>query len=113
MTTITTPAGVFTPTVVRAIDSEQEVGNVVHPLLNGDVDVTFLPPRLRSGELAMGFKDLVTADNCRQAHGQPGTFALADVEVWRMNMSYVPTGRIRLEAEVGSWWCIVGFQEIP
>lgn len=116
MTTITTPTGSYTPVVVRAIDSDQDTGNNIHHLIGGGVDVTFQPARPRKGSLQMLFASLITADDCRRAHTAAGAFSLADTDAFRMNMTYVPQGRIRLESDdrvEGAWWVIVQFQELP
>ena len=89
--------------------------NVVHDLIGGGIAVSLVPPRPRSGELALLFPDEASSTRCVDLHAIPTTFELVDTDEPSVGMIYVVDGRVTAELDEGTlevWIVTVSYQEV-
>lgn len=88
--------------------------NIVHDTIGGDIAVSLVPPRPRSGTLELLYAAEDDAYACSALHGVQTSFTLSEPEVPHMAMTYVVDREVstRLNEQTGEWVVSVGFQEV-
>lgn len=116
MTTITAASGGLTtsPIAVDGYEATRTSRNIVHDLINGDVAVTLISPRLRSGRLRLVYGNAVDAVAALTLHEIETTFFLERDDLPGLNMTYVLDGDVSIAVDEsrGAWVLTVGFQEV-
>lgn len=116
MTTITrtSDSATTTPTLVTSYETAYEGRNVVHDLIGGDIAVTLVPQRLRSGTLELLYDDESEAWDAVALHVGADTFTLADPDIAAIGMLYAAgTVSPALEDETRALWIVqVEYQEL-
>lgn len=113
--TATNGAGTATPQLVYGYDTERQSRNVVHDLIGGDIAVSLIAPRRRSGRLQLLFDNEADAFACLALHAQETSFTLDVDDVPGVAMTYVVNGTVRLvlDDETHDAWTVeAGYQEV-
>ena len=117
MTTITrtSDSATTTPELVLGYTTERTSATEVHDLLSGDIAVTLVKPRPRSGTLALLYPEEADAWAGFDLHTeQADTFTLTEALVASVGMSYVAlSASLELDDETRSVWVLsVEYQEV-
>ncbi len=119
MSTLITASGTgstTSPELVLGYDTARESRNIVHDLISGDIAVTLIAPRPRSGTLELLYFDEAAAFAGLALHEQETTFTLDDDDSAGVSMTYVVSGsgiRLTLDDETRDAWVLsVGYQEV-
>lgn len=107
-------SGSVTPTVIEGYRTARQSRNKIHDLLDGSIGVSYIAPRPRSGTLRLLFLSAATATAAYNLHAQETSFTLTSTDVPSIGMRYVLDGSldIELDARMGHWWVLVGYQEL-
>lgn len=107
-------AGSTVPTAIEGYNPSRESRNVVYDLLDGGIAVAYVPPRPRSGTLKMLYRSQTDAFTAYNLHAVPTAFTLSSTDLPAIGMTYVLDGAldIDVDAELGTWWVSVGYQEV-
>lgn len=116
-TTVTTPAGSFSPVLWMEYQSTTEQASAVHETSTGEVVVVHGPRRRsRASRLALLFDVEVAAKACEQAHLAGGLYSISDPTRPTLGMQYVVTGAVTcsLDPESAALWIVeIDAQEVP
>ena len=118
MATITAQDGTgaaTTPTTVDGFEAEANSNNIVSDLLNGEIAVTLLGDRPRTGTLELVYADDTETEAARAILARPTSFVLTVPERPVIGFAFVRAGRIStaLHDEARAVWVFsVGFQEV-
>lgn len=108
--------GTSTPeTVLSPYSTEWQSRNIVHDLIGGDIAVSLVKPRPRSGSYDALYLTETDAYACVTLHQAETTFTLSDTDRPRVGMTYVVYGQVRIALDEGTrevWVVTVGFQEV-
>lgn len=113
--TRTSDSATTTPVLVVGYRTERQSRNVVHNLIGGDIAVTLVDPRPRSGELVLLYDNETDAWAGYNLHGAAAVFTLASDEVASVDMAYVIDGTVAIALDDQSqavWLVTVGYQEV-
>lgn len=117
-TTITaTESGLTTtPDVMTRYEVGLASQNIIHDVSGGgNVAVSLIEPRPRSGTLELVYKDEASARAAFEMHGLAEAFELSDTDIPRAAMTYVIDGNLSLVLDAATrsvWLLTVGFQEV-
>jgi len=116
MTTITAAAGGLTtsPVAVDGYEATRASQNIVHDLISGDIAVTLISPRPRSGTLQLVYGNAADAFAAFTLHETETTFFLERDDLPALNMTYVLDGDLTITVDDSreAWVLAVGFQEV-
>lgn len=117
MNTITVNDGTAASTTPQLIDgytSARAGRTIVHDTLDGDIAVSLIPPRPRSGTLQLLYASETAANECLTLHARSASFTLVSTERATVGMTYVVTDeRIVLDDETRNVWTVeITYQEI-
>lgn len=118
MATITAQDGTgdwTTPRVLDGFGGEAASANIVSDLLNGEIAVTLLGDKLRTGTLHLVYDDDALASAARVLLGRATWFTLTAPERPAVALTFVREGTlgVALHDEVRDVWVFdVGFQEV-
>lgn len=113
--TRTSDSATTVPDLVDGYEASLSSRNVIHDLIGGDIAVTLVAPRPRSGTLALVYAVEADAWAGFNLHAVTDTFTIASDEVSAVDMTYVVDGdvQIALDEETRTVWVVsVGYQEI-
>lgn len=117
-TTISANNGAGTSSPLTALSpyaSTRTGRNVIHDLIGGDIAVSLVSPRPRSGTIEYLFDNEQDAFDCLTLHGEETSFTLT-ADLSTVSMTYVVDGSgvtIRLdEQSLRAWIVAVGYQAV-
>jgi hypothetical protein len=112
--TATNGAGSTSPTAIEGYTPSRQSRNLIHDLLDGSIGVSLIAPRPRSGQLRLLYRVQADAFSALDLLAEESTFTLASTDVPAVGMSFVIDGSVDLDldATVGNWWVLVGYQEV-
>jgi hypothetical protein len=108
-------AGTTSPHFVTVpYETQWESRNVVHDLIGGDIAVSIVPPRPRSGALELLYLSEGEAFACAALHREPTAFVLTETDRPLIGMTYILTdsARVTLGTDVHAWIVTIGYQEV-
>lgn len=112
--TRTSDSATTSPTLVLGYETTRSGRNVVHDLINGDIAVTIVKPRPRSGTLELFYPDETEAWAAFALHSLADTYTLADTDRPGIGMLYVvQNASLALDDATRNRWVVsVEYQEI-
>lgn len=115
--TRTSDSATTTPDLVLGYGASRESRNVIHDLIGGDIAVTLVTSRLRSGMLELFYSSEAEAWASFALHTDlADTFTLASDDVTPVDMTYVlgeGAVTVTLDDETRAVWVVaVDFQEV-
>jgi len=109
-------AGTTSPlTILSPYETSWTSRNIVHDLVGGDIAVSLVKPRPRSGELALLYDNETDARAAADLHTQETTFTLTETDPASVSMTYAVDGQVRCaldESTLSAWIVSVGYQEV-
>lgn len=109
-------AGTTSPlTILSPWETSWTARNVIHDLVGGDIAVSLVKPRPRSGELSLLYDSETAAFAAATLHLQETTFILTESDPASVSMTYVVDGDIRVALDDQTllvWIVTIGYQEV-
>lgn len=112
--TRTSDSATTTPTLVLGYAATRASRNVVHDLIGGDIAITLVPPRPRSGTLELFYPDETAAWAALTLHDETTTYTVASDDRVDIDMTYVANNvSIALDDSTRAVWVVsVDYQEV-
>ncbi|WP_457100312.1 hypothetical protein [Microbacterium sp. P5_E9] len=114
--TATNGAGTTSPlTVLSPYETLWTSRNIIHDLVGGDIAVSLVAPRPRSGVLELLYPDEPSAFQCAALHEARSAFTLVETDRPSVSMTYVVDGDVtlRLDEDTLELFIVsIGFQAV-
>lgn len=117
-TTITIQDGsdrTTSPLLILEYQTSRAGRSIIHDLISGDIAVTLIPGRPRSGALRLLYQAETDAVDALNLHSEEAAFRLTTDERDRISMSYVVAGDVTLtlDDDTRALWALdVDYQEV-
>ena len=112
---LTNGVDTITPWDRIGFESHNQPRTIVHDLLNGDIAVSIIPPRPRSGPLLLLFAEADDAETARQALLAPAVWTVTDPVPAINGLRFVVSDDISpaQQDDRSTWLLNLGYQEVP